>query len=1094
MAAPLAGEAYTITLPAQTFVVMGDQNAVLPFTLGNDAGSPKKIDTVQMGVPESDYWISTATSAPDGWSAEIKNAGAGQAWVRFQALSPADAIAPGASLVFNVIVTGNKFDVFTARDRDWTDALEFVTVEGEGTLFTRSGPLPGWQRKALAARLTASPSSLGTGKPVIVAMDVSNRSSVEQAGVIPTATLIGGSGGVTLATGPVPPALTIPFQGTASFTWTFTSTAAGDVVWSQAASNGMASSAQVQSNPIFIGDFTAGLDLDPTQVISGQQATLVMIVQNNAASVMTDVTPSAVGQLGAATMIPISGPTPPNVASLAPGAARSFQWVYRITGDIGATFQFTGAARAGSGVRSNAATSPQGEIKKYTVSVAPRAAPAGTTGQAFTYVVANNGGLPVKAVEFTLPSDFTYVGASGGYGGHWAATHKGGNPETVLFEAPSVPADALPVGLTAAFVITFNLPLSAGDYAFPVRIVDTADGADGVNAIVALTEYEVKVEAWPASGIPADGSSISIITATVTRQGIPQQGKVVYFYTSNGTLSPGSSATNGSGVATTSLVAPLSSANTSALVTARCQGAQDAVIIRYVAYVSKMTDLAVVKTVTPTLSLPGQLVTYSLALSNAGAYTATGVILTDSVPVGAGFMPVRVVSRGLAISDTGYSPAYVWRVQDLAPGASGRITITGVLSPGRPAGYVLTNTATLATATQDANLANNMDSAAVTMGNAAPAASDDAYRTLEDTRLTIAAPGVLGNDSDPNRDILTAVKTGDPAGGVLTLNVDGSFVYTPALNLNGAITFTYQANDGRANSNTAAVTLIITPVNDAPAAGDDAASTLKNKPVVVRVLDNDTDPEDEPLSVAAVGTPGDGVATTNGVTVTYTPALDFTGTDVFTYTAADGHGGLATARVIVSVIADQPPAYVYLPVIMNQIGEPDAPDLVVERIVAASNTVQVVIKNRGSAPVTSTFWVDFYVAPNPVPTGVNQVWNDGRSTQGIVWGVYGDALSALVPGGVLTLTVGDALYWADQSHIDWPLPAGTPVYAQVDSANMNTTYGAVRETHEIAGGPYNNILGPVYSITIVSGVAGPSPASGGQLDRPRPYDAMPPRP
>ena len=136
-----------------------------------------------------------------------------------------------------------------------------------------------------------------------------------------------------------------------------------------------------------------------------------------------------------------------------------------------------------------------------------------------------------------------------------------------------------------------------------------------------------------------------------------------------------------------------------------------------------------------------------------------------------------------------------------------------------------------------------------------------------------------------------------------------------------------------------------------------------------------------------------------------------------------------------------------------------APDLVIERIIATSNSAQVVIKNQGNAPVVDEFWVDLYVNPNPIPTGVNQVWSDGRSAQGMVWGVQ---VLPIAPGDVVTLTYGDAYYWPSYSRFSGSLPAGTPVYAQVDSANRDTTYGGVLENHEILGGIYNNISGPAF--------------------------------
>jgi hypothetical protein len=105
------------------------------------------------------------------------------------------------------------------------------------------------------------------------------------------------------------------------------------------------------------------------------------------------------------------------------------------------------------------------------------------------------------------------------------------------------------------------------------------------------------------------------------------------------------------------------------------------------------------------------------------------------------------------------------------------------------------------------------------------------------------------------------------------------------------------------------------------------------------------------------------------------------------------------------------------------------------------------------------FWVDVYLNPNPAPTHVNQTWNQ-LGSQGLVWGVTETALPQLVPGSLLTLT--DGYYQPDYSRVSWPLPAGVPVYAQVDSADALTTWGAVLENHEILGGLYNNILGPAY--------------------------------
>ncbi|MBK9121839.1 MAG: tandem-95 repeat protein [Chloroflexi bacterium] len=104
--------------------------------------------------------------------------------------------------------------------------------------------------------------------------------------------------------------------------------------------------------------------------------------------------------------------------------------------------------------------------------------------------------------------------------------------------------------------------------------------------------------------------------------------------------------------------------------------------------------------------------------------------------------------------------------------------------------------------------------------NDAPVAVDDSYSTDEDTPLTVAVPGVLGNDTDAETNPLTAVLVDDVTNGTLTLNSDGSFTYTPNANFNGTDTFTYKANDTLADSNVVTVTITVNPVNDAPVAGD----------------------------------------------------------------------------------------------------------------------------------------------------------------------------------------------------------------------------------------------------------------------------------
>jgi hypothetical protein len=133
------------------------------------------------------------------------------------------------------------------------------------------------------------------------------------------------------------------------------------------------------------------------------------------------------------------------------------------------------------------------------------------------------------------------------------------------------------------------------------------------------------------------------------------------------------------------------------------------------------------------------------------------------------------------------------------------------------------------------------------------------------------------------------------------------------------------------------------------------------------------------------------------------------------------------------------------------------PDLTVERIALSGDTVEIQIVNRGSGPASAPFWVDLYIDPATVPTRVNQTWSV-VGTQGLVWGITAEALP-LEPGARLTLRPGDRFYSPGHSRQLAPLTASTRLYAQVDSYNQSTSFGAVLERDEIDGGPYNNIAG-----------------------------------
>ena len=93
--------------------------------------------------------------------------------------------------------------------------------------------------------------------------------------------------------------------------------------------------------------------------------------------------------------------------------------------------------------------------------------------------------------------------------------------------------------------------------------------------------------------------------------------------------------------------------------------------------------------------------------------------------------------------------------------------------------------------------------------NLTPVAEGDSYRTSEDVALTVAAPGVLINDTDKNGDVLTAALVAGPSNGSLALKPDGSFTYMPDKDFYGSDSFTYTAHDGKENSNPVTVDIAV---------------------------------------------------------------------------------------------------------------------------------------------------------------------------------------------------------------------------------------------------------------------------------------------
>lgn len=181
--------------------------------------------------------------------------------------------------------------------------------------------------------------------------------------------------------------------------------------------------------------------------------------------------------------------------------------------------------------------------------------------------------------------------------------------------------------------------------------------------------------------------------------------------------------------------------------------------------------LSIVKAVTPSSAEPGQVVTYTLSFANNGDVLATGVVITDFLP--AEIQVGGVLSSGVAVTDSHYVPAYVWQVADLAPGDSGTITITGVVSAGLRGRTVIPNRAEIGSDVPDPVMDNNVGQAGVTVLNAAPmlaAIPDQSVVALTSLKIIVTA-------SDANGDALSFDLPVGPPGAVII--PAGVFGWTP---------------------------------------------------------------------------------------------------------------------------------------------------------------------------------------------------------------------------------------------------------------------------------------------------------------------------
>ncbi|WP_347870647.1 tandem-95 repeat protein, partial [Plantibacter sp.] len=324
----------------------------------------------------------------------------------------------------------------------------------------------------------------------------------------------------------------------------------------------------------------------------------------------------------------------------------------------------------------------------------------------------------------------------------------------------------------------------------------------------------------------------------------------------------------------------------------------------------------------------------------------------------------------------------------------------------------------------------------------------------EDATLTVAAAGVLTNDTDVDGNALTAVLVSTVSNGTLTLNANGAFTYVPTANYNGSDSFTYKANDGTADSNTVTVSLTITAVNDAPVVAMTAATLGYTTGDGAKVVDGGltvADVDSVTLTEATVSLSAGFVAaqdalavtTQNGITGSYTAA---TGVLVLSGSATVAHYQTALRSVTYT----------------NSSGSPDT----------TTRTVSVSATDGAAASNTATRTITFALAPVVGMTGAALAYTENDGAKVIDSGLsVSDGDSANLASVTVTISGNfapgeDALRYTTTNGITGSYDPATGVLTLTGTATLADYQAALRTIQYL-----NSSLNPSTANRTISVVA-----------------------
>jgi hypothetical protein len=180
-----------------------------------------------------------------------------------------------------------------------------------------------------------------------------------------------------------------------------------------------------------------------------------------------------------------------------------------------------------------------------------------------------------------------------------------------------------------------------------------------------------------------------------------------------------------------------------------------------------------------------------------------------------------------------------------------------------------------------------------------PVAEAETTSTVQNTPIAI---DVLLNDSDEDSDTLT-ISSASVNFGVVDIDSNiQQLIYTPPISFIGIATINYGVSDGNGGTSFANVSVNVIE-NQAPVTQNDSASTDDRTAIIIAPLANDSDGNDDTLTLISADAQQGNVTIGTDNTLTYSPKAGFDGNDIITYTIDDGKGGQATGQITVTIKA-----------------------------------------------------------------------------------------------------------------------------------------------------------------------------------------------